>query len=234
MKKFYLSFVCMAITFISVAQISPFLKKGQSGFGVGAGYETGTDFDGMSAKIGTSINGVFDIDVSYYHDQLDQNSEDVTLLSDDACASYLDVIFTWWLLRTTPADFLDVNVGVAPGFEFSNYKNYEYKNGANQSAEYDGYYGGALGLSSNVVLRADKNWMIIPFYNLEYQVGHDKETVASKESKTNYHGFTSALGLMVAKQFKQGNSIYLSVKQSSDSFGSDEYFNVEVGYVLPW
>ncbi len=234
MKKFYLFLVCMAITFISAAQISPFLQKGQSGLGVGAGYETGTYFDGVSAKIGTSINGVFDIDVNYYHDQIEQNMDDITLLSDDVSATYFDVIFTWWMMRSKPANFLDVNVGLAPGFEYSSYNNYAMKNDINQTMEYEGYYGGQLGLYSNLVFHVDKNWMVIPFYNMEYQVGHDKETVSSNEKKTNYHGFTSMLGVMVGKQFKQGNSLYLSVKQSSDSFGSDEYFNLEVGYVLPW
>ena len=233
MKKFYLFFICIGIALTSLGQISPFLQKGQSGFGVGAGLEKGQHFDGFSVKVGTSINGVFDIEANYYRDQVDQNLEDISLLSDNATASYTDILLTWWLLRSKASDFIDVNFGLSPGFEFSNYNDYKYTVGS-QTMEYTGYYGGELGLSSNVVFNLENDWRLMPFYNLYYEIGLDKESVGSNESKTNYHGFTSGLGVTLWKSFKQGNSMYFSFRQSSDTYGSDEFYNLEIGYVLPW
>jgi hypothetical protein len=234
MKTFIVTIMCIGLALSSMAQVSPFLQKGQSGFGVGAGLEQGAFFDGFSVKAGTSIKGVFDIEVNYYHDQIDQHLENFSLLSDDACAGYTEIRFTWWLLRSKPSNFIDVNFGITPGVELGNYNHYEYKNEDNQTVEYKGYHGGELGLSSNIVFHLEKNWMLMPFYNLYYEVGHDKESIGSNESETNYHGFTSTLGVTLGKQLKKGNSLYLSFRQSSDTYGSNGYYNVEVGYVLPW
>jgi hypothetical protein len=63
------------------------------------------NFTGFSAKIGTSVKGIFDIEVNYFRDQINQYKEDRTLLSDDATANYFDVLLTWWLLRSKASDF---------------------------------------------------------------------------------------------------------------------------------
>ncbi len=234
MKKIIAAIMCMGLALSSMAQISPFLQKGQSGFGIGLGLEKGQNFNGFSAKIGTSVKGVFDIEVNYFRDQINQYMEDRTLLSDDATANYSDVLLTWWLLRSKASDFIDVNFGLAPGFEFSSSNKYEYKNDENVTEEYKGYYGGELGMSSNFVLHLENSWMLMPFYNLYYEVGHDKVSVSQDEHKFNYHGFTSNFGITLGKKFEQGNSLYFSFKQSSATYGPDEYYNLEIGYVLPW
>lgn len=232
MKNFIATIMCIGLAISSMAQVSPFLQKGQSGFGFGLGLEKGQSFDGFSAKIGTSINGIFDIEVNYFRDQIDQYQENVTLSRDDATANYTDVFFTWWFLRSKASDFIDVNFGLAPGFEFASYNNFEYE--YEGDVEEKGYYGGELGISSNFVLHLENNWMLMPFYNLQYEVGHDKISVDQDEHKFNYRGFTSNLGVTLGKKFEQGNTLYFSFKQSSDTYASDEYYEVQVGYVLPW
>jgi len=233
MKRFYLSLVCFAIALTSFGQISPFLEKGQSGFGVGAGLEKGQHFDGFSAKAGVSLNGVFDIEVNYFRDQIDQQLEEITLLKDDATGSYTEILLTWWLLRSKASDFIDVNFGLSPGFEFAGYDGYEYNIGS-QSMEYKGYYGGELGVSSNVVFNLEKNWRLMPFYLLFYEVGLDKGEANADESKTNYHGFTSSLGVTLSKRLEKGNSVYFSFRQTSDTYSPGGFYNVEIGYILPW
>jgi hypothetical protein len=221
------------LTCSATAQISPFLQKGQSGFGINAGTEKGSGFNGLFAEIGTSVGGVLDIEAGYYHIQFDQ--DELYLLDDDANAKYYGLALTWWFLRSQPSSLMDFNLGMRPSFELSDYSHFRYPTpDGSDVIEYKEFYNAAIGLASNIVFHLSGNWQVQPFYNIKYEVGDEKESL-SQTSDTNFEkGVVSTFGIILAKQFQKKNSLYLSLKQHSNTYGIGDYYDVAVGYVFPW
>jgi hypothetical protein len=221
------------MTLATLAQISPFLQKGQSGFGVNVGAEKGLGFNGLFMELGTSVKGVLDVELSHYNLEFDQ--DELFLLSDDAKAKYYELALTWWFLRSQPSSAIDINVGVRPTFELSDYRNFKYPTDTGTGVvEYEELYNAAIGLRSNVVFHLPENWLIQPFFNIEYEIGDEKESVSQTDNYNFEKGMISSLGITLAKQFEKQQSLYVSLRQYSNTYGIGDYFDVAIGYVFPW
>ena len=227
MKKFVFTIICLCLVLPVAAQISPLLQKGKSGGLITLGVDKEEVSWGPTVRIGTSINGIIDFELNYLHSQADE--EKIHTTSEDVSANFYEAVVTWWFLRSQPTDRFDVNLGLSPGYGWGTYDDYLFQDGS-QSGEYKGYYLGQLGLQSNVVFHLDRNWIFEPFFNVDYEVGHDKVN----DNIFNFHGFTSSLGITFGKRMKNGSALFMSLKQSSGSYGAGEYFDAEVGYVFPW
>ena len=233
MKKLFTSVVCILFSISLMAQVSPFLEKGQSGFGFNVGAEKGFGFNGVFAGVGTSIKGNLDWELDYYADQYDKAENG--LLDNNAKSKYWSTCLTWWVVKTQLTPFMDVNVGLRPGFEQSSNSNYRYNDPETAKIfEYNGYKGGVMGLYSNVSFKLTKNWVFQPMYGIEYQFGTQKETISNVESKTSYKGVVSALGITLAKKLEGSNTFYFSIKQYSDTYSAGDYYSLAIGYVLPF
>jgi hypothetical protein len=225
MKQLALTILCSCLSFLAVAQISSFLPKGQSGSSVSIGAEKGESLSGFTTHLGTSLKGIFDIDLSFASEEYDGET---LSLPDNATGKYYEIACTWWFLRSVSANLPNVNIGLRPGYEFANYDDYRYTEGS-QTLDYKGYYGGELGIKSNVVFHCGDKWMIQPFYNIEYELGHDKEN----GHQVNYNGLFSSLGISIAAKAGKGN-LFLSLSQNSGTYGYGDYFEVSAGYLFPW
>ena len=72
-NKQIFSILCLCITFVSIGfSQGAFLERGQSGFGVSAGFSSNKDASGIGASAGYSISGVFDLGLSVARISLDQ------------------------------------------------------------------------------------------------------------------------------------------------------------------
>ena len=227
MKKFFISIICACLMLPAMAQISPLLQKGKSGGMVAFGVDKEEVSWGPTFRIGTSVKGILDFELNYLHSLADE--EKVHTTSDDVSASLYEAVVTWWFLRSRPVDWFDVNLGLRPGYEWGTYDDYLFQN-ESESGEYKGYYLGQLGVQSNVVFHLERGWIFEPFFNVDYEVGHDKVN----DNIFNFHGFASSLGITFGKRLKNGSALFMSLKQSSGSYGAGEYFDAEVGYVFPW
>jgi len=233
MKSFLTAIFCIGFTLTSTAQISPFLQKEKNGFGLNMGTEKGSGFNGLFLELGTSVKGVFDAELSYYDLGFDQ--DELHLLSDDAKARYYELALTWWFLRSKPASFVDVNLGLRPTFELSDYSNFRYPTPDGAGViRYKEFYNAAIGLRSNVVFHLPEKWMIQPFFNVEYEIGEEAEKTAQWSDYKTEKGMISSLGVTVGKEFVNQQTLYVSMRQYSNSYGIGDYFDLAVGYVFPW
>lgn len=232
MNKLFAFVVCIVLSINLMAQISPFLEKGQCGLGLNAGVEKGFGFNGVFTTIGTSIKGNLDWEVDYYSEKYDKAENG---LLDNAKANYWSTNLTWWVVKTQLSPFMAVNVGLRPGFEQNSNSNYRYNDPVTAKiVENKGFTGGLFGVWTNVSFNLTKNWVFQPLYSIQYEFGADKELTSNVESKTSYSGFASILGITLAKKLEGSNTFYLTIRQFSDTYGDGDYYSLAIGYVLPF
>lgn len=231
MKKLLIAIIFICLTIQVTAQISPFLEKGQSGAGMNAGIEKGYGFNSFTAGIGASFGGKIDFEAGSYNTSYD--SEKVGLLDDKAKSRYIEVHLTWWLLKAELLPNLNLNIGANPVFFNSDYTNYRYVDETNV-VTYDGYTGGALGLVTNIVYRSDKGWIFIPSYRCHYQINRSHKSVALTDNSDTYTGLTSSFSAAIGKSLGKSGTVYLSLRQFDDTYKSGAYYDITVGYVIPF
>ena len=233
MKKLFVSVVSIILSVNLMAQVSPFLEKGQSGLGFNVGADKGLGFNGVFATVGTSIKGNLDLEFDYYADKFDK--AEIGLLDNNSKSIYWSTCVTWWVVKTQLSPFMDINVGLRPGFEQSSNSNYRYNDPeTSKIVEYNGYKGGIIGVWSNVSFNLTKNWVLQPMYGIEYQLGTQKETISNVESKSTYNGVWSSLGITLAKKLEGSNTFYFSLRQFFDTYGTGDTYSLAIGYVLPF
>jgi len=231
MKKLLISLILLGFTIPATSQILPFLEKGKSGAGLTIGAEKGYGFSSFVAGVGASFGGKIDIEAASYNSGYDRDK--LGLLDDKAKSKYLEFHLTWWLLKTELAPNLDLNIGVNPVFLTNDYTNYKYTDGTS-IVTYDGYIGGALGIVTNMVYRTNSGWIFIPSYRFHYQAGQEKTSISLTNNSTSKSGITSSFGAAVGKTLGKAGTIYLSLKQYDDTYNTGAYYDMTVGYVIPF
>lgn len=231
MKKLFIVITLVCLTIQATAQITPFLEKGQSGAGMNIGIEKGYGFNSFTAGVGASLGGIIDFEAGSYNTSYDSGK--LGLLDDKAKSRYIEVHFTWWLFKMELLPNLKLNIGANPVFFNSDYTNYRYMDGT-AVVNYDGYTGGALGLVTNVVYRSEKGWLFIPSYRCHYQINRSHQSVALEDNSDTYTGLTSSFSAALGKSFGKSGTLYLSLRQFDDTYKSGAYYDITVGYVIPF
>ena len=231
MKKLLTAIALICLSLQATAQITPFLNKGESGAGMNTGIEKGYGFNSFTAGIGASWGGKIDLEAGTYNTSYDSGK--IGLMDDKAKSRYIEVHLTWWLLKMELLPNLNLNIGANPVFFNSDYTNYRYMDGT-AVVNYDGYTGGALGLVTNVVYRSEKGWLFIPSYRCHYQINRSHQSVALEDNSDTYTGLTSSFSAALGKSFGKSGTLYLSLSQFDDTYKSGAYYDITVGYVIPF
>jgi hypothetical protein len=232
MKKIFAILMIIGFTVPAIGQISPFLEKGKSGFGILAGGDEGYSFKGLAGSVGLSLKGVLDAEFLVNYDMYDQYLEELN--TDKAASTGYTGILTWWFLRKAPIPQLEVNVGLKGAYEYFTYSNFTWDNVIPGSGgEYTGYMGGQLGLDARIKINLTDSWSVMPGYWAVYQLGTEKWKTDGVEESGPYSGIVSNLSLAVAKKFSQGSSLYLTTYHFNDTYDNYAYYALLLGYVIP-
>lgn len=231
MKKFISFILVVGLALPAVAQISPYLEKGKSGFGLSAGPEQGSSFKGYVGALSGSFKGILDLDFTMNADSYDKVKEG--LLGDDASSLGLIGTATWWVIRKQPTPLTDLNFGLVAGFESFTFSKYSYIHEMDgNTVDYKGYMGGFFGLESRIKFRMNDSWSLIPGYSVVYDIGNEKRVESNEEFSDSYTGFMSKLGVSLSKRLNKGNVIYIAANQYFDTYETNNYFEITAGFIL--
>jgi hypothetical protein len=231
MKKLFAIIIIVGLALPAVAQISPYLEKGKSGFGLNLGYEQGRSFKGYLANLGYSYKGVLDLEANFYTDAYDKDAEG--LLLDNAGSKGLMVCLNWWPIRKQATPTIGVDFGLTMGINTFAFSKYSYlSSGTGLSTDYKGYLDGLVGFDSRVKFQLEDGWALMPGYALVFDMGTEKYSDANGEFSNTYDGFMSRISVSLSKRLAKGNVVYFEANNYIDTFDANSYFEVKVGFVL--
>ncbi len=231
MKKSLL-IACIILAGMSAfSQVSTLLEKGKSGIGIKGIYETSHNYYGLGGKIGGSVLGKVDVEFFYRYNVWDQAQND--LLSGDANSAYYQGRLTWWLIRKEIIPAIDVNFGILGGFDYSNYSNYIYYGGADTTSS-DNWMDGQIGLTSSVNFQVAESWILQPAFTLICDIGNEQVSKENVKTTSSSHAITSKIGLTLMKRFAKGSALYLNTEQYSETYSGYPYYQLSLGYILPF
>ena len=231
MKKSLL-IACIILAGMSASsQVSTFLEKGKSGIGIKGIFETSNNYYGFGGKIGGSVLGKVDVEFFYRYNVWDQAQND--LLSGDANSAFYEGRFTWWLVRKEIIPAIDVNFGVLAGLHTSKFSNFKYYDGADITST-DNYRCGQLGLTTSVNFQIAKSWILEPAFTLDYDISTEQVSKKDVKSTDASLGVSSKIGLILMKRFAKGSALYLNTEQYSETYSGYPYYQLSLGYILPF
>ena len=231
MKKSLL-IACIILAGMSAfSQVSTLLEKGKSGIGIKGIYETSHNYYGLGGKIGGSVLGKVDVEFFYRYNVWDQAQND--LLSGDANSAFYEGRFTWWLVRKEIIPAIDVNFGILGGFDYSNYSNYIYYGGADTTSS-DNWMDGQIGLTSSVNFQVAESWILQPAFTLICDIGNEQVSKENVKTTSSSHAITSKIGLTFMKRFAKGSAFYLNSEQCLETYNSYPFYQLSLGYILPF
>ncbi len=231
MKKI-LIIVCIVFTGIyASAQISPLLEKGKSGIGLKGIYESSYEFYSLGGKIGVSVKGNVDLELSYQNHIWGVEEND--LITDGATSDYYEGKITWWLIRKEITTDININLGASLGFCYGPFNNYLYLRDDGVIADYGYYMDGQLGIASSVDFHVGKNWHLQPTFAVIYESGRQQTKLNSGEIYESDNGVTGKVGLTVLKRFSKGDALYVDFEQWAETYGPYPFYLLSFGYVLP-
>ncbi|HEY5511128.1 MAG TPA: hypothetical protein VIK10_08875 [Prolixibacteraceae bacterium] len=230
MKKI-LFFLLFVLSIQAKAQVLNLLGNDNSGFYLLGGTTFASDFTGIHPMAGISFKGKFDLEAVLYRDKYQQAKRN--LLDNNASSQLPGVYLTWWFLRKSPAPFIDINIGLKPGFEFSKYKNYRYilpENG--NTVNYKQMSAAIIGWNTDVVLHLNETWWLQPSYVFAYELGQEKLNEQGIDKTNAISEAFSCIAITLAKKFTKGDAAFATCKQYF--VGSGTFYNIEFGYVMPF
>jgi len=231
MKKSLL-IACIILAGMSASsQVSTLLEKGKSGIGIKGIYETSNSYYGFGGKIGGSALGKVDIDFLYRYNFWNQAKNN--LLSGDANSSYYEGRLTWWLIRKEIIPAIDANFGILGGFHYSKFSNFDYYDGADITSN-ENYMDGQMGLAASFNFQVAKSWFMQPAFTIIYDIGNEQVSKNDVKTTSSSHGVTSKIGLTLMKRFAKGSALYLNAEQYSETYSSYPYYQLSLGYILPF
>ena len=223
---------CIILTGMSASsQVSSPLEKWKSGIGIKGIYESSNNYYGLGGKIGGSVLGKVDVEFFYRYNVWDQAKNH--LLSGDANSAYYQGRLTWWLIRKEIIPAIDVNFGLLGGFHYSKFSKFEYSDGL-YTASNNYYMDGQLGLAASVNFQVAKSWFLQPALTFIYDIGQEQISVSDINFNSSSHGVTSKIGLTLMKRFAKGSALYLNAEQYSETYSTYPYYQLSLGYVLPF
>ncbi|MFA6126618.1 MAG: hypothetical protein WC699_04890 [Bacteroidales bacterium] len=231
MKKLFALMIIVCLTLPAVSQISPYLEKGKSGFGLNAGYEQANGFSGMLGNLGFSYKGIFDIEANVFSDGYYKDAEGI--LRDDATSLGFMGCINWWLLRKQPTPMAEVLVGLTAGVEHFAYNKYTYLDpGTGENTDYHGSTDGLFGFDSRVKFRLDDSWSLMPGFAVVYSLGTETYSDVNGDYSSMYNGFMSRQGVSVSKRLDKGNIVYFEANHYTSTFDSHDYYEAKIGFVF--
>lgn len=231
MKKLLITLSIVFIGIYASAQISPLLEKGKSGIGLKGIYESSYGFYSLGGKIGVSLKGNVDFELTYQNHIWGKEEND--LLSNGATSDYYEGKITWWLIRKEVIPDINVNFGPSVGFCYGPFKNYIYMMDDGVIADYGYYMDGQLGIASSVDFNVGNNWHLQPSFSVIYESGRQQDKIDSGEIYASDNGVTGKVGLTVLKRFIKGDALYVDFEQWTETYGPYPFFQFSIGYVLP-
>ncbi len=214
----------------SMAQVSRYLEKGQSGVGLRLGAEKTYGMYGFSGQVGGSIKGIVDIEVSFTKDLYDQMQNN--LLDNNASSSLYEGWVNWWVIRKQIIPAIDVNVAIWGEYANAPYKNYRAIDTDTTQYLYKSFQEGQFGFEIALNFRITDSWWLQPGFFAYYAVGQEKWDEKGSTVKTNYQGIGSSLEIGIVKRIKK-SSLYLQFNQYFDSYeGSTNKYKLSIGYIL--
>ena len=108
---FMLSAVCS-----SIYGQGAYLERGQSGFGIGAGFSTNEDVTGIGGRVGYSVNGIFDFGIIVESFSFDQK-----LLGADLSATVISPSITFYAIKQN--DEIPLSFAIGAGYDWQTYSN---------------------------------------------------------------------------------------------------------------
>jgi len=230
MKKINLILLFLLLGGTSMAQVSRFLEKGQSGIGIRLGAEKTNGIGGYSGQVGGSIKGVVDIEISYTKDLYDQKK--LGLLEENPSSSIYELWVNWWVLRKQIIPSIDVDLAVWGEVCNGNFKNYSELDTGTTAYHYQSYLEGQFGFEVSVNFRVTQTWWIQPGCYAYYAIGREKWDEAGVTTKNNYQGVGSSISLAVIKRIKK-SSLYIMASQYFDNYeGSANKYKISIGYIF--
>ncbi len=223
-KLFFLLFVFLSVT-LNAQQISTYLDKGVSGFGISAGYEGSPVSDGIMCFGSYSYKGKLDITLGLYNSYLNTEEEGLTNLN--ASDLYLSGDVTWWALREKVASDIDVNFGLTAGFNYDTYFNY-----TDEGGKYLGYYGGYVATQFNVSFNTPIHWKVQPQIMTSFDFGVDQFEEGGVKGDEGYYGLICFFGASLVKQFENKNSLVFTFMQGVSNYNEGSAFDISIGYVF--
>ncbi len=240
-KLFTIIIIIVGLALPAVAQVSPYLDKGKSGFGLNVGYEQGHGFKGAVLNLGYSYKGAVDIEFNYYNDAYDKENEG--LLLDGAKSQGLMGCVNWWVLRKQPTDAIEVMFGLDAGLEYFTFSGYSYATGAffpvqplggtgGFATEYLNYTDGFAGIDARVKFHMGDGWSLMPGFAVVYDIGSENTKDDAGTYNTTYNGLMSRMGVNLAKKLAKGNVVYFETNHYLDTFNAPGYVEMKVGFAL--
>ncbi len=224
----------LGIVFSANAQFSRFLENGKSGIGINALAETagtGKEFTGVGAEMGYTYKGKFDLHGMIAFDGYDEKA--LGLSSDKANSKYYEVVLTYWLFRKQVIPEINVNIGLYAGYAGSNYKDYLYfDNEDNDIAELKSFSEGMIGIMTTMNFKLTESWYFEPSMRLRYEMGSETAFDNNITKKHDFNGLTQEIGLFLFKRLDKGNAFNVGTRMLSDSYGSSNFYQFSVGYVI--
>ncbi len=225
MKKLLLLLFVFTTVTLNAQQISTYLDKGVSGFGISAGYKGSPGSDALMCFGSYSYKGKLDITLGFYNSYWNEFEEGLTNL--DATDFLLSGDVTWWALREKVASDIDVNFGLTAGFNYDTYFNYTYEGG-----KFLGYYGGYVGTQFNLSFNTPINWKVQPLISTYFDLGVDQFEEGGVKGDKDYYGMMCFFGASLVKQFENKNSLVFTVMQGVSNFSEGSTFDITIGYVF--
>ncbi|MEI6091975.1 MAG: hypothetical protein WCR42_16095 [bacterium] len=233
MKKVFFVAILICISYTANAQISTLLEKGKSGIGIQAGAEMGDNLTGLGGKIGGSIGGVVDIEILHLSETYSKYMAELT--NGDATANFFSGKATWWLFRTELTPTIELNMGIAGGFEYSSFDNYKYiAKFSSDTSVYKSFVEGTFGLVTSINFHLSETWLLQPSFSIQFEGGTEKITTKNNDNDEAYTGVITDIGLTLGKRFSKGSMIYLKFDQFADSYSSGNYYSTALGYAIPF
>lgn len=212
MKTFYSLFTVFLFSTLIYGQ-GAYLDRGQSGFGIGAGFSTNEDVTGIGGSVGYSVSGIFDFGIS-----VDRFSFDQKLFGEDLSATVISPSVTFYALKQN--EDLPISFAIGAGYDWQTYANDVLDD--NNVDMTGGFF--SVGGSLFGYFQASNSFRIQPSVGFSYVTGELKVEDNNGNEETEKDDTTVfGLGLGLAFNTSPSNvfviSPRVSISEGTTSFG---------------
>lgn len=195
-----------------------YLKKGNSGVGLGFGFSSNSDVSGITAKIGYSSSGIFDVGLSlgrYTLDDLDLNA--ISIVPS----------LTFYAIKQEPGKFpLSISFGMA-------YERDSYSGDALKQLDWD-MHGDYLLLGFNIFGNINSTSLTTfqPYGSISYITGTTKISDSYGNSESEDNNATS-FGFGISMFFETSPRSIIGISPGISISEDNTTFSITVGVIIP-
>ncbi len=232
MKK--VIFTLLIASFISSlnAQTYTMLSKGKAGFGSNFGYVRGSGSYGMKAELAFVQSKMFGLNVHAL--KLNYNRLEQGLILDNSKSLSKGVSASFWFLKPSIGENSELKLGVTVGADYVTYKDYFYMNQETpHQDQLRDRIQGSLGFESLLNIRFEKNWVFQPALYFGYRLGRNAVTHLNQEKSITDDSSETVISIAFGKEFKDGDMIFISMRQFLYTKPIDNYNCISAGIAFP-